>query len=80
MLDNIAAGETALQRAERATWFIELCAQAQGRMAQARLEPVGELRRAGWSMARIARALGLSKTAIAQVEQERLGRRPRAGG
>jgi DNA-binding XRE family transcriptional regulator len=32
-------------------------------------------------MARIARALGLSKTAIAQIEHERLGRgRARAGG
>ena len=41
MLDEIAAGETALQRAERATWFIELCAQAQGQMAQVDSSPSG---------------------------------------
>jgi len=79
MLDDEATGETALQRAERATRFIELCVQTQGQLAQARLAPVGEFRNAGWSMARIAQALGLSKTAIAQVECERLGRRPRGG-
>lgn len=76
-LAELAALETASERALAASRYMELLAQCRTRVGEVRMEAVGDLRRQGWSLRRIATHLNRSVNAIVQIEDVRLGRRAR---
>lgn len=71
---EVEALETPLERARRVTQLLEVLKEQHGQVADMRIEPVGELRQAGWSLRRVADALELSLNAIVQIENDRRGR------
>ncbi len=81
ILDDVSLREDPLDRARAATQYLALLQQAQRQVALARIRDVGEIRNTtALSLRAIARELGVTTNAIAQVNAERLGRprrRPR---
>lgn len=74
MLAELAAIDTAEDRARAATALIAQVEEVKRAIARARIPPVVELLRAGWSLPRLGHALELSANAIVQIRDEHLGR------
>lgn len=65
---EVAALDTPLERARALTRLLESLRLQHRQVAALRVEPVGELRRAGMSLKAVAEALDITKNAVVQIE------------